>query len=201
MRAFSKSSSASSTPESDQSQPGRNVGEQVDVAVELVLASRNTAEDAQVGDAMSGRRRDKLPAVSPHPSAERAGQPIDRALARQHPYVEIETRRRDQPSERGQRRLAMPRLVRTDDALRRPRTLCELSLGEARSTPRVAQQVAASRLDHVAMIADCRYPSRPPSLLAGARSAADPRADAHTAADEARSSRVSRGPLCGLRYR
>jgi len=156
MRAFSKSSSASSTPESDQSQPGRNVG------------SVARGEDG---------------------------------LARRHPYVEIETRRRDQPSERGQRRLAMPRLVRTDDALRRPRTLCELSLGEARSTPRVAQQVAASRLDHVAMIADCRYPSRPPSLLAGARSAADPRADAHTAADEARSSRVSRGPLCGLRYR
>src|ERR1700721_2130176 len=53
------------TSQAEQAHARRQVPEQVDVAVGLVLAAGDAAEDPQVGHVMGGGRRDQVPPLAP----------------------------------------------------------------------------------------------------------------------------------------
>jgi hypothetical protein len=56
----------------EQAEPGRQVREQVHIAVRVVVAAGNAAEHLEVADAMSRCGGDQVLPVAPQPTAQRA---------------------------------------------------------------------------------------------------------------------------------
>jgi hypothetical protein len=83
--------------QAEQAYVRRQVHEQVDVAVGLVLAAGDAAEDPQVGHVMGGGRRDQVPPLAPDLPPYRAGQPAQLRRLLLDIYYEIAASRINQP--------------------------------------------------------------------------------------------------------
>ena len=98
------------------------VRQQIDVAVGLVLAAGDTAEHSKVPHPVRCGCRDHVLPVATYRPSQRPRQTGQ--TSRRPPHLRCPAppaRRAHQRSQRRQRRLPTPRLVRADDALRRPR--------------------------------------------------------------------------------